>query len=171
MEDNGEPIVVGKTTRTRLSIVGGTESAFSIGYDTSSTTRKEEVEVSDISKVELQALLKANKAEVDAVASSMRADMAKWREVMSSDMKEIKSIITSQNASISSRLDLQSEKISSVLDGHSKKIDAALSVQEAKLEVKLTDMKLDIIKWALGLPALAFAVYKIYGAIAGHPTP
>ncbi|EEZ0194232.1 DUF1640 domain-containing protein, partial [Escherichia coli] len=31
--------------------------------------------------------------------------------------------------------------------------------------------KLDIIKWALGLPALAFAVYKIYGLLSGVSTP
>lgn len=130
-----------------------------------------ENDMSDLSRNEIQALLKANKAEVDAVASSMQADMAKWRELMSSDLKEIKSLVSSQHASINSRLDLQSVRIETALESHSKKIDAALSIQEAKLEGKLSDVKLEIIKWALGLPALAFALYKIYGVMSGNPTP
>ena len=64
---------------------------------------------------------------------------------------------------------MQSTKIESALDSQSKKIDAALSIQEAKIEGKLTEVKLDIIKWALGLPALAFVLYKIYGALTGTP--
>lgn len=127
--------------------------------------------MSDLSRNEIQALLKANKAEVDALASSMQADMAKWRELMASDIKEMKHLVVTQHQNINSRLDVQSTKIESALESHSKKIDAALSVQEAKLEGKLSDVKLDIIKWALGLPALAFTVYKIYGAISGIPTP
>lgn len=132
---------------------------------------EQETEMSDLSRNEMQALLKANKAEVDAVASRMQADMAKWRELMASDMKEMKHLVVTQHEKINSRLDVQSTRIESALDSHSRKIDAALSVQEAKLEGKLSDVKLEIIKWALGLPALAFTVYKIYGAISGNPTP
>lgn len=127
--------------------------------------------MSDLSRNEIQALLKANKAEVDAVASKMQADMAKWRELMASDIKEMKHLVVTQHEQINSRLDIQSSRIESALDSQSKKIDAALSVQEAKLEGKLSDVKLDIIKWALGLPALAFAVYKIYGLLSGVSTP
>lgn len=127
--------------------------------------------MTDLNRNEIHALLKANKAEVDSVASRMQADMAKWRESMSSDMTDIKNMLSSQQDRINGRLDLQSAKIESSLEAHSKKIDAALAVQEAKLSSRLSEMKLDIIKWALGLPALAFAVYKIYGAISGNPTP
>lgn len=132
---------------------------------------EQENTMSDLSRNEIQALLKANKAEVDAVASRMQADMSKWREVMASDIKEMKHLVITQHEKINSRLDNQSTRIESALDAQSKKIDAALSVQEAKLEGKLSDVKLDIIKWALGLPALAFTVYKIYGALSGNPTP
>ncbi|EKN3715423.1 DUF1640 domain-containing protein [Yersinia enterocolitica] len=130
-----------------------------------------DINMSDLNRNEMQALLKANKAEVDAVASRMQADMAKWRELMSSDMKDIKNLVSSQHDKISSRLDIQSVRIETALDSHSRKIDAALSIQEAKMEGKLSDVKLDIIKWALGIPALAFTVYKIYGAVSGNPTP
>lgn len=132
---------------------------------------RQETEMSDLNRNEIQALLKANKAEVDAVASKMQTEMSKWRETMSSDLKDIKHMLVSQNDHLNSRFDIQSTRIEAALDAHSKKIDAALSVQEAKLEGKLSDVKLDIIKWALGLPALAFTVYKLYGAISGNPTP
>ncbi|MDQ6191396.1 CCDC90 family protein [Klebsiella pneumoniae] len=130
---------------------------------------KQDSHMSDLNRNEIQALLKANKAEVDAVASKMQADMAKWRETMALDMKEIKGLISTQHEKINGRLDMQSTKIESALDSQSKKIDAALSIQEAKIEGKLTEVKLDIIKWALGLPALAFVLYKIYGALTGTP--
>lgn len=132
---------------------------------------QKEPNMSDLNRNEMQALLKANKAEVDAVASKMQADMARWRELMASDMKDIKELVTSQQSNINSRLDIQSVKIESVLESNSRKIDASLAIQEARLEGKLSDVKLDIIKWALGLPALAFALYKIYGAMSGNPTP
>ncbi|WP_145531179.1 DUF1640 domain-containing protein [Yersinia kristensenii] len=130
-----------------------------------------DINMSDLNRNEMQALLKANKAEVDAVASRMQADMAKWRELMSLDMKDIKSLVSSQHDSINSRLDIQSVRIEVALNSHSSKIDASLAIQEAKMEGKLSDVKLDIIKWALGIPALAFTVYKLYGAISGNPTP
>lgn len=128
-------------------------------------------DMSDFNRAELQAQLKANKAEVDAVAFSMKKDMAEWRERMSLDLRDIKNIVSSQHESINHRFDLQSLRIETALQAHSTKVDAAVQVQEAKLEGKLSDVKLDIIKWALGLPALAFTTYKIYGAISGHPTP
>ncbi|EKN4883331.1 TPA: DUF1640 domain-containing protein [Yersinia enterocolitica] len=130
-----------------------------------------DITMSDLNRNEMQALLKANKSEVDAVASRMQSEMAKWRELMTSDMKDIKNLVSSQYDNINSRLDIQSVRIEAALDSHSKKIDASLAIQEAKIEGKLSDVKLDIIKWALGIPALAFTVYKLYGAISGNPTP
>lgn len=172
-----------KKDREHEGVVGESSKLFSIdveiekpeGYHTPDFAEpdtpkdKQDLHMSDLNRNEIQALLKANKAEVDAVASKMQADMAKWREVMALDMKEIKGLLSTQHEKINGRLDIQSTKIESALDAQSRKIDAALSIQEAKIEGKLTDVKLDIIKWALGLPALAFVLYKIYGALSGNP--
>ena len=102
----------------------------------------------------------------------MVADMAKRRTIGFRYKGDEAFIVNWEARTTNSRLDIQSSRIESApLTPTSKDRDAALSVQEAKLEGKLSDVKLDIIKWALGLPALAFTVYKIYGLLSGVSTP
>lgn len=116
--------------------------------------------MSDFNRNELQAHLKASKAEVDAVAASMKKDMAEWRELMRSDLRDVKEAISAQNSSLDKHFHAQEVKLNS-----------SIELQTSRFELALTNAKLDIIKWALGLPALAFVVYKIYGLIIHTPTP
>lgn len=135
----------------------------SVQVDTSYESQGEKVAedfMSDFTKSELQAHLNANKAEVNAVASSMKKDMAEWREQMRSDMRDVTDAITKQNSNLEKHFHAQDVRLVS-----------SLELQSSKFENALTNAKLDIIKWALGLPALAFAVYKIYGLITHTPTP
>lgn len=154
-----------------LKIVGGAKAAHGSGLRNASDTeslsiygneiddkipnRSEEAFVADISKEELSALLRANKAEVDAVASAMKADMANWREQMRSDLKEVKSAV-----------ERQADKLEHNFSSQQIKLDAAIQIQTAKLEKTVSDTKIDIIRWVLGLPALAFTLWKIYEALA-----
>lgn len=110
------------------------------------------------SREEINALLLANKAEVNAISAEMRREMTEWREQMRSDMRDVKDAIKSQQGSLDKHFSAQESKLTS-----------ALQIQEHKFEKSLTDTKLDIIKWALGIPAIAFTLYKIYGAISGNP--
>ncbi|RJT26890.1 hypothetical protein [Buttiauxella izardii] len=119
-----------------------------------------EVDVMTISREELDAKLAQNKAEVGAVAAEMRREMSEWREQMRSDLRDVKDAIKSQQGSLDKHFGAQEIKL-----------NAALQIQEHKFEKSLGDAKLDIIKWALGIPAIAFTIYKIYGAITGTPTP
>lgn len=116
--------------------------------------------MNDFNRSELQAHLKSNKAEVDSVAASMKKDMAEWREQMRSDLRDVTEAINKQNSNLEKHFHAQDVKLSS-----------SLELQTSRFEHSLTHAKLDIIKWALGLPALAFAVYKIYGLVTNTPTP
>lgn len=115
---------------------------------------KQEEKMADISKEELSALLRANKAEVDAVASAMKAEMATWREQMRSDLKDVKTSV-----------ERQTDKLESNFTSQQTKLDAAIQIQTARLEKTVSDTRVDIIKWVLGIPALAFTLWKIYESI------
>jgi gamma-glutamylcysteine synthetase len=149
-------IVAGKPTRTRLSLVGsGSEDAISVSFEEGGSVNQRENEMSDISRNELQALLKANKAEVDAVASAMKTEMANWREQMRSDLRDVKNSV-----------DRQTDKLDSNFNAQQVKLDASIQIQTAKLEKTVSDTRLDIIRWVLGIPALTFTLWKIYEALS-----
>lgn len=112
----------------------------------------------EMTREELEARLAQNKAEADVIAAEMRREMSEWREQMRSDMRDVKDAIKSQQGSLDKHFSAQESKLTS-----------ALQIQEHKFEKSLSDTKLDIIKWALGIPAIAFTLYKIYGAITGAP--
>lgn|GEM_PF-3031035 len=117
-----------------------------------------ETDMTTPSREEIQALLAANKAEVSAISSEMRREMSEWREQMRSDMRDVKEAIKSQQGSLDKHFGAQEVKL-----------NAALQIQEHKFEKSLGDAKLDIIKWALGVPAVVFTLYKLYGALTGTP--
>ena len=114
----------------------------------------EEVSMTGISKDELNALLRANKAEVEAVSSAMKTEMANWREQMRSDLKDVKTAV-----------ERQTDKLDSNFLAQQTKLDAAIQIQTAKLEKTVSDTRLDIIRWVLGVPGLLFILWKIYGAV------
>ncbi|MCW2255712.1 hypothetical protein M2263_001803 [Providencia alcalifaciens] len=73
-------------------------AVMSLGYGASlghavqgSVQQPESKPMSDknITKTEIDALLKANKAEVDVVAANMREEMAKWREEQNAQMSRV----------------------------------------------------------------------------------
>lgn len=123
------------------------------------TADEKEALMNDFNRSELQAHLKSSKSEVDSVAANMKKDMAEWREQMRSDLRDVTEAINKQNSNLEKHFHAQDVKLSS-----------SLELQTSKFEHSLTNAKLDIIKWALGLPALAFAVYKIYGLVTHTPT-
>lgn len=110
------------------------------------------------SRDEIQALLAANKAEITTISAEMRREMSEWREQMRSDLRDVKDAIKSQQGSLDKHFGAQEAKL-----------NAALQIQEHKFEKSLGDAKLDIIKWALSVPAIAFTLYKLYGALTGNP--
>ncbi|HDG1664168.1 TPA: DUF1640 domain-containing protein [Kluyvera ascorbata] len=115
-------------------------------------------EMSTPSREEIQALLAANKAEVSAISAEMRREMTEWREQMRADLRDVKDAIKTQQGSLDKHFSAQESKL-----------NASLQIQEHKFEKSLGDAKLDIIKWALGIPAVAFTLYKLYGALTGNP--
>lgn len=117
-----------------------------------------DVSMSTPSREEINALLLANQAEVKAISAEMRREMTEWREQMRSDMRDVKDAIKSQQGSLDKHFSAQESKLTSALD-----------IQELKFEKSLTDAKLDIIKWVLGIPAIVFTLYKFYGAMTGTP--
>lgn len=134
-------------TGTRRSFSGDENDGIVEGND-------EEVSMAGISKDELNALLRANKAEVEAVSSAMKTEMANWREQMRSDLKDVKTAV-----------ERQTDKLDSNFLAQQTKLDAAIQIQTAKLEKTVSDTRLDIIRWVLGVPGLFFILWKIYGAI------
>lgn len=82
-------ITAGKPKRTTLKVVGGNDAKISIGYEDIIDATRSEAQMTDISRNELQALLKANKAEVDAVASAMKTEMANFRVSYTESFKDI----------------------------------------------------------------------------------
>lgn len=110
------------------------------------------------SREEIQALLAANKAEVNAISNEMRREMTEWREQMRADLRDVKDAIKTQQGSLDKHFAAQESKL-----------NASLQIQEHKFEKSLGDAKLDIIKWALGIPAIVFTLYKLYGALTGTP--
>lgn len=122
------------------------------------TTARGDASMSTPTKDEIQALLAANKAEVTAISAEMRREMTEWRAQMRSDLRDVKDAIKTQQGSLDKHFSAQESKLNS-----------ALQIQEHKFEKSLGDAKLDIIKWALGVPALVFTLYKLYGALTGTP--
>lgn len=163
-----------KATQVNWNLVAGAKPDDSNKQDTTKTGTKEEnlnfnslnlseesrratgaeSQMSDFTKSELQAHLNANKAEVNAVASSMKKDMAEWREQMRSDLRDVTDAINKQNSTLDKHFHAQQVKLESSLD-----------LQASKFQLSLADAKLDIIKWALGLPSLAFVIYKIFSLL------
>jgi len=143
------------SSKSGAAISEGKHSYSGNENDAKIENHKQEVFMADISKEELNALLRANKAEVDAVASAMKGEMASWREQMRSDLKDVKTAV-----------ERQTDKLESNFLAQQTKLDAAIQIQTARLEKTVSDTRLDIIRWVLGIPALAFTLWKIYEAIA-----
>ncbi|MDU3905069.1 MAG: hypothetical protein E7G85_08800 [Citrobacter portucalensis] len=126
------------------------------GYDLLHDVEDKEQSMSNVSRDEIKAMLAANKAEVSAISAEMRREMSEWRAQMRSDMRDVTSAIKTQQESLDKHFSAQEIKL-----------NASLQIQEHKFEKSLGDAKLDIIKWALGIPAIAFTIYKLYGALTG----
>ncbi|MBK5178503.1 hypothetical protein I2492_19550 [Budviciaceae bacterium CWB-B4] len=73
-----------------------------------------------------------------------------------------------QSQRLSAALDLQGQTFSSGLDLQTQKLTSTLENKSISFDGKLKDLKLSIILWVLGLPGLAFALYRIYQSIATH---
>lgn len=126
------------------------------GYDQFYSSEDRDNSMSNVSRDEIKAMLAANKAEVSAISAEMRREMSEWRAQMRSDMRDVTSAIKTQQESLDKHFSAQEIKL-----------NASLQIQEHKFEKSLGDAKLDIIKWALGIPAIAFTIYKLYGALTG----
>ncbi|MFU2317824.1 hypothetical protein [Rahnella sp. PCH160] len=82
-------ITAGEPKRSTFKVVGGTDSGISISYENDPETNLSEAQMSDMTRNELQAHLKASKSEVESVASSMRTEMANFRTSYTESFKDI----------------------------------------------------------------------------------
>lgn len=89
---------------------------------------------SDISRSEIEALLKANKAEVDIVAASMREDMAKWRETQNAQINQLNTILSGLSSKIDSKFEIIDSKIDSVEKSLNAKFDGIDKSLNAKVD-------------------------------------
>ncbi|HCM63347.1 MAG TPA: hypothetical protein DIT05_12500 [Morganella sp. (in: Bacteria)] len=94
---------------------------------------EQEADMSNISKTELEALLRANKSEVDVVAAGMREDMAKWREQQSTQMSQLNATLTVMSA----KMDSQLEVFNSAIGGIDKSLNAKIDSIDKSLNAKI----------------------------------
>ena len=168
-KDNKEEnsIAIGDFTRTRLKVVG--DSNLNVAFESNSFSNEDKQtigkvdEMSDFSRNELQAHLKASKSEIEAIASSMKADMATWNKNMAAELGEIKELLRTQQAYHEKQVLNQHLSITADFAKQNSLIEKNFATQQLKT---ISDVKLDIIKWVLGLPALAFTLWKIYEALS-----
>ncbi|MEQ1969309.1 hypothetical protein ABLA30_20505 [Xenorhabdus nematophila] len=93
--------------------------------------------MSDFTKTELEALLRANKAEVDVVAATMKKDMAEWREQQNVQLANLNATMQA----LSSKIDGKMDSVDGKLEGMQGKIDGintAISGIQSGLSTKLT---------------------------------
>ncbi|MDE9543724.1 hypothetical protein [Xenorhabdus bovienii] len=100
-------------------------------------SRDEEDHMSDFTKTELEALLRANKAEVDVVAAGMREEMAKWREEQNTQMANLNATL----ASISVKMDANNTATTGQINGINTAIsgmNTAISGIQSGISTRLT---------------------------------
>ncbi len=99
--------------------------------------KHEEEHMSDFTKTELEALLRANKAEVDVVAAGMREEMAKWREEQNTQMANLNATL----ASISVKMDSNNTATTGQINGINTAIsgmNTAISGIQSGISTRLT---------------------------------
>lgn len=73
-------------------------------------SNKQEADMSgNITKTELEALLRANKSEVDVVAANIQKEMAEWREQQNAQMTEVNKTLSILNVKMDERFENQKQ--------------------------------------------------------------
>lgn len=74
------------------------------------TNHQQEADMSgNITKTELEALLRANKSEVDVVAANIQKEMAEWREQQNAQMTEVNKTLSILNVKMDERFENQKQ--------------------------------------------------------------
>lgn len=81
------------------------------------------VDMSTMSREEIQALLAANKAEVSVVASELRRDMAEWREQNSNQLNQLTTLINGLSSKVDGKVDAIASKVDGVMVGIDGRLD------------------------------------------------
>ncbi|WP_275379371.1 hypothetical protein [Xenorhabdus bovienii] len=108
-----------------------------ISYIDAKFKPREEDHMSDFTKTELEALLRANKAEVDVVAATVKKDMAEWREQQNTQMANLNATMQA----MSSKIDGKMDSVDGKLEGMQGKIDGintAISGIQSGISTRLT---------------------------------
>lgn len=72
--------------------------------------KQQEADMSgNITKTELEALLRANKSEVDVVAANIQKEMAEWREQQNAQMTEVNKTLSILNVKMDERFENQKQ--------------------------------------------------------------
>ncbi len=80
--------------------------------DANKSTELEADMSGNITKTELEALLKANKSEVDVVAANMREEMSKWREEQNEQMSRVITTLSVLDVKLDERYENQKSSTS-----------------------------------------------------------
>lgn len=87
----------------------------------------------NITKTELEALLRANKSEVDVVAANIQKEMAEWREQQNTQMSQLNATLTAMSAKVDSRFEI----LSSAIGGIDKSLNAKIDGIDKSLNAKI----------------------------------
>lgn len=105
-----------ESTVNHLRDIGSAAGAFTFtsegkNKDKSKKTQKQqEADMSgNITKTELEALLRANKSEVDVVAANIQKEMAEWREQQNAQMTEVNKTLSILNVKMDERFENQKQ--------------------------------------------------------------
>ncbi|VEB97365.1 Baculovirus polyhedron envelope protein, PEP, C terminus [Cedecea lapagei] len=152
MNDNrkdSKMLVATDFQRSSLRVVAGTDFASgfendgSRPYDDIKDEKATEGIMSDITRSELDALLKANKAEVDAIASGIRREMSEWREQNNAQISQLTIAINSLSAKVDGKMDSVEGDVKSLsgkfegIQGQITGINTAISGIQSGMSTKL----------------------------------
>lgn len=88
----------------------------------------------NITKTELEAILRANKSEVDVVAANIQKEMAEWREQQNTQMSQLNAALTAMSAKVDSRFEILSSAIGGIDKSLNAKIDGIGKSLNAKID-------------------------------------
>ena len=118
-----------------------------------------EADMSNVTRDEIQALLKANKAEVDAVSSEMRREMAEWREQNSNQLNQIANAINALSSKVDGKMSNVDGEVKAIngrfegLQGQISGINTAISGMQSGISTRLAFFGV-IIAVVVAIPSL-----------------
>lgn len=125
-------------------------------------TEEVKVDMTQVSREEIQALLAANKAEMESIASSIRAEMALSRENTNVQFASLNSMLSSLSSKIEGKMDSVDGDIKAIngrfegIQGQITGINTAISGMQSGISTKLTIFGM-IIAVVVAMPSIISA--------------